>query len=97
MITLCRKVNCDKTFSSTPNLIKHEKSKGHRPKDAFRPILFGASRQVYTSPTPICSTSPKYKYNIVEHLKSCYEICKKRKGHIDSKDYKVRKNIYKEI
>ena len=36
-------------------------------------------------------------HSIVKLLKSCYEICKKRKGHIDSKDYKVRKNIYKEI
>ena len=61
MAAPCRNVNCNKTFSAKSNLNKHEKSKVYGLNDTLRSIPFDTSRQLYTCPTPNCSTSSKYK------------------------------------
>ena len=88
MLVPCQSVNFDKT-STTSNHNKHEKSKGHAPKDTLRQIPFDTTWQV--CPTANCLMSSKYKYNIAKHLKRCYEIYKKIQGHIDNKVCEVRR------
>lgn len=97
MVVLRWNVNWDKKFSTSSNCNKHEKSKYFDRiliKDTLRSILFDTSRQSCTCPTPKCSTSSKYKYSIVKHLKSFYEICKKSKGPTDNKVCKMCKIIF---
>ena len=76
------------------NRNKYEKAKDHAPKDTLMPILFGILRQVYTCPTSNCLTSAKHKYNIVKHLKSYYEICKKRRVRRKAKKSDPERQIH---
>ena len=93
MVVPCRSVNRKKPFSTTTNRNKQERPNGHGPQDTLRPIPFDASRQMYTCPIPNYKTC-KYKYNIVKHLKSCYEISKKKKSLADNKVYDVCKKTF---
>ena len=82
VIVNCKVWIAKKTFSSTSDGNKHERSKGHGPNNILKPIPFDASRQMYICPTSNCKTPSKY---IVKHLKSCYGISKKKKSLADNK------------
>ena len=77
MVVYCRSDHCNKTFSTIFNRNKHEKKKGHGPKDQKREIPYDAEQNLFLCPSAQCETSAKYKYNIVKHLKSCNKINKK--------------------
>ena len=79
MVVYCRSDHCNKTFSTIFNRNKHEKKKGHGPKDQKREIPYDAEQNLFSCPSAQCETSAKYKYNIVKHLKSCNKINKKKK------------------
>ena len=79
MVVYCRSDHCNKTFSTIFNRNKHEKKKGHGPKDQKREIPYDAEQNIFLCPSAQCETSAKYKYNIVKHLKSCNKINKKKK------------------
>ena len=49
---------------------------------------------MYIWPTPNCKTLSKHKYEIVKHLKSCYEISKKKKSLADNKVCDVSKKTF---
>ena len=52
---------------------------------------------MYIWPTPNCKTLSKHKYEIVKHLKSCYEISKKKKSLADNKVCDVSKKTFAKI
>ena len=97
MVAPCGSVNSDKTFSTTSDRNKHEKSKGHDPNDTLGPTSFDTSMKIYTCPVPICSMSSKYDYNNVQHLKRCHEILKKRNVHWQQSMRSVQDNIWEEM
>ena len=72
----CRNESCGRRFSSKFNRNKHERIKCHFHGDAkpVQEILFSDAAKVYTSPTVNCRTSWKYKHNIINLLKSCYQV-----------------------
>lgn len=79
MVFCCRGENCKSSFSTKSNRNKHEKKKGHGPEPTPKPIIECVG-DLFVCPNDECSTSSKYKANIVKHLKSCERLMKKRKG-----------------
>ena len=75
-------------FSSSYNHNKHERAKGHGPKNettGSRNIPFDEETEMFTCPINGCTTSSKYKHNIVKHLKSCYDVNKYKKSAAQDK------------
>lgn len=75
----CRDENCTKTFSTTYNRNKHERSKGHSPQIHQRNIV--CIENIYHCPTEGCTVTSKYKANIMKHLKGCVEMKQKRENN----------------
>ena len=88
MVLPFRSSHFNKSFSTTTNRNKHERAKGHGPKDNTRSIPFDTAKRVYMCPTDNCTTSSKYKHNILKHLKSCDSIRKRKIQHASNKTCK---------
>ena len=84
MVFYCRGKDCRKSFSTTTNRNKHEKSKGHWPKKKSV-IEFDSDLSLFVCPSAGCNTTSKYKYNIKKHLKSCYAINKQKDSVANNK------------
>ena len=74
----CRGNDCHKSFSTSYNRNKHEKAKGHWSENKKTSIEFNEETSLFICPTAGCSTTSKYKSNIVKHLKSCYAVNRQR-------------------
>ena len=72
----CCNESCGKQFSTKFNRNIHERIKGHSNGDArpVQEIPFNNAAKVYMCPTVNCRASSKNKYNIIKHLKSCYQV-----------------------
>ena len=84
MVFYCRGKDCGKSFSTTTNRNKHEKSKGHWPEKKCI-IDFDSNLSLFVCPSAGCNTTSKYKCNIKKHLKSCYAINKQRDSIVNNK------------
>ena len=87
MVFPCCNESCKKQFSSKFNRNKHEKIKGHSQENAkpIRKIPFDRSTKLFSCPTIDCTTTSKYKDNIVKLLKSCYIVNRNKKAASDNK------------
>ena len=70
----CRSVYCDKKFSTNTNRNKHERAKGHGPKDKLTKIQFDSENGLYLCPTSNCKTTSGHKRSIVRHLIICSAV-----------------------
>ena len=84
MVYPCRNKDCGRGFSTVFNPNKHEKLKGHwlQKKNV---IEFSKELSLFICATSGCSTTSKYKNNIVKHLKSCFAINRQRNSVADNK------------
>ena len=80
MVYLCCGKKCGKSFSTTFNRNKHEKVKGLWPEKKDTVIEFNKESRLFVCPTTGYSTTSQYRSNIVEHLKSCYDLNIQRKA-----------------
>ena len=75
----CRDEKCKKSFSTRFNRNKHEKLKGHAAVTSDRKIPMDETTGLFKCPTINCTTTSKYNYNIVKHLKKCHKARKNKK------------------
>ena len=61
---------------------------------AYRVEINNEGTQLFQCPTAGCTTTAKYKYNIVKDLKSCYSVNKSRKRAADNKICKVCGKVF---
>lgn len=96
MVFLCREESCKKPFSTKFNRNKHERSKKHFQEDAktIREIPFDRSTKLFSCPTIDCTTTSKYKDNVVKHLKSCYKVNMNKKAATDNKTCHICKKDF---
>ena len=84
MVFYCRGKDCGKSFSTTTNRNKHEKSKGHWSKKKSI-IEFDSDISLFVCPSAGCNTTSKYKCNIKKHLESCHAINKQKDSVANNK------------
>ena len=70
----CRSVYCDKKFSTKTNRNKHERAKGHGPKDKLPKIQFDSENGVYLCPTSNCKTTSGHNAVLFRHLIICSAV-----------------------
>ena len=85
MVYPCRNKDCARGFSTVFNRNKHEKLKRHSLQKKNNVIKFNKELSLFICPTTGCSTTFKYKNNIVKHLKSCFAINQQRNSVTDNK------------
>ena len=84
MVFYCRGKDCGKSFSTTTNRNKHEKSKGHWSEKKYI-TEFDSNLSLFVCPSAGCNFTSKYKCNITKHLKSFYDINKQRDSIANNK------------
>ena len=84
MVLYCRGKDCGKSFSTTTNRNKHEKSKGHWSEKKYI-TEFDSNLSLFVCPSAGCNFTSKYKCNITKHLKSFYDINKQRDSIANNK------------
>ena len=84
MVFYCRGEDCGKSFSTTTNRNKHEKSKGHWSEKKYI-TEFDSNLSLFVCPSAGCNFTSKYKCNITKHLKSFYDINKQRDSIANNK------------
>ena len=84
MVFYCRGKDCGKSFSTTTNRNKHEKSKGHWSEKKYI-TEYDSNLSLFVCPSAGCNFTSKYKCNITKHLKSFYDINKQRDSIANNK------------